>query len=204
MQKFKQLVLAGLLMLLPVLSMAATSSPIDLLDKTAQQMLEALKANKASLQRNPHSVYSIVKRILLPHIDQETMARSVLGRDIWQSSTAAQHKRFIEEYTFLLVRTYSRALASYKDQQVRFLPIRDGYEGKKFVQVNSLIVQKDGPSIPVSYRLRLVGDTWEIYDISVDNVSMVQSYKAQFADKVAQSGFEGLINSLTELNRTKK
>ncbi len=204
MQKFRQLVLVSLLMLLPVLSMAAVSSPLDLLDKTAQQMLQALKANKASLQNNPDSVYDIVKRILLPQVDQETMARSVLGRDIWQSSSATEHKRFIEEYTFLLVRTYSRALSSYEDQQVRFLPIRDGYEGKKFIEVNSLIIQKDGPSIPVSYRLRLVGERWKIYDISVDNVSMVQSYKAQFAEKVAQSGFEGLINSLTELNRTKK
>lgn len=204
MQKFRQLVLVSLLVLLPVLAMAAVASPLDLLDKTAQQMLQALKANQASLQNNPDSVYDIVKRILLPQVDQETMARSVLGRDIWQSSSATEHKRFIEEYTFLLVRTYARALSSYEDQQVRFLPIREGYEGKKFIEVNSLIIQRDGPSIPVSYRLRLVGERWKIYDISVDNVSMVQSYKAQFAEKVAQSGFEGLINSLTELNRTKK
>lgn len=204
MQKFKRLILAGLLMLLPVFSMAAISSPLDLLEKTAQQMLEALKANKASLQNNPNSVYSIVKRILLPQVDQETMALSVLGRDVWQSSSAIEHKRFIEEYTFLLVRTYARALSSYEDQHIRFLPIRDGYQGKKFIQINSLIIQKDGSPISVSYRLRLVGENWKIYDISVDNVSMVQSYKAQFAEIVAQSGFDGLINSLTELNRTKK
>jgi len=204
MQKIKRFTLACLIMLLPMYCLAATPSPLNLLQTAAEQMIDAIKTNKASLQQDPDAVYSIVKRILLPNVDQETMARSVLGRDVWQTASANEHKRFIEQYTLLLVRTYSRALASYNDQQVRFLPIRGGYEGKKFVEVNSLIVQKDGPSIPVNYRLRLVNNNWKIYDISVDNVSMVQSYKAQFAEKIAQSGLEGLISNLTELNQTKK
>jgi phospholipid transport system substrate-binding protein len=204
MQKLTQLTLIFVLMLVPIFSLAAVTSPLELLDNTAQQMLEALKTNKASLQRNPDSVYSIVERILLPHVDQETMARSALDREVWESSSATQHNDFIKQYTFLLVRTYSRALASYNDQQVKFLPIRGGYEDKKFIEVNSQIIQKDGPSIPVNYRLRLVGDEWQIYDISVDSISMVQSYKAQFAEAITQGGLQGLIDSLTELNKTKK
>jgi phospholipid transport system substrate-binding protein len=204
MKKLNQVTLILFTLILPGLLFAATSSPVDMLRSTADRMIAELKANKASLQQDPNSVYSIVKRILLPHVDQETMARSVLGRDVWQNGSESQHKRFIDEYTFLLVRTYSRALASYNDQTIDFLPIREDLEDKKFIEVNSLIRQKDGPSIPVDYRLRLLGNEWKIYDITVDNVSMIQSYRAQFAEKVAQGGFEGLINSLTELNQTRK
>lgn len=204
MKKLYQVTLIIFSLLLPGLLFAATSSPVDMLRSTAEQMIAELKANKASLQQDPNSVYGIVKRVLLPHVDQETMARSVLGRDVWQNGSESQHKRFINEYTFLLVRTYSRALASYNDQTIDFLPIRGGFEGKNFIEINSLIQQKDGPSIPVDYRLRLLGNEWKIYDITVDNVSMIQSYRAQFAEKVAQGGFEGLINSLTELNQTRK
>lgn len=203
-KRIQYTLLALWLVLVPSLLFAATPSPIELLQSASEQMIAALKANKASLQQNPDSVYSIVKRILLPHIDNETMARSVLGRDVWKNASSAQRKQFVDEYTFLIVRTYSRALASYNDQQVRFLPMRDGYEGKRFVQVNSLIIQKDGPSIPVNYRLRLLGDVWKVYDISVENVSMVQSYRAQFADKINQSGLSGLLTSLVELNKNKQ
>jgi phospholipid transport system substrate-binding protein len=203
MLKLRSYCLILLLVLLPGLLLAA-SSPLTMLQNTANQMIEELKKNKASLQQDPLSVYSIVKRILLPHIDQETMARSVLDRETWQKASPQERKKFMDEYTFLLVRTYSRALASYNDQEIRFLPIRGGVEGQRLVQVNSLILQKNGPSIPIDYRVRLAGNEWKVYDISVDSVSMVQSYKVQFAEKLAENGITGLISSIQQLNKSQK
>jgi phospholipid transport system substrate-binding protein len=203
MLKLRSYCLILLLVLLPGLLLAA-SSPLTMLQNTANQMIEELKKNKASLQQDPLSVYSIVKRILLPHIDQETMARSVLDRETWQKASPQERKEFMDEYTFLLVRTYSRALASYNDQEIRFLPIRGGVEGQRLVQVNSLILQKNGPSIPIDYRVRLAGNEWKVYDISVDSVSMVQSYKVQFAEKLAENGITGLISSIQQLNKSQK
>jgi len=178
----------------------AGPSPLDTVQNTANQALAALKSNQASLKTNPKVVYSIINRILLPHVDITGMARSALGRDAWMKATATQRNQFTQEFTTLLVRTYSSALASYTDQQVKFLPPREDFSGQTRAQIDSLILQPNGPSIQVNYRLILEGQQWKVYDFSVDGVSLLESFRSQFASELSQGNLDALIQRLSQHN----
>jgi len=178
----------------------AVSSPLDMLKPTSDQMLSELSVNKTTLKSDPHKVFDIVHRILLPHVDMNTMARSVVGRAEWNSASTQEHQAFTTQFTELLIRTYAAALASYTNQSVEFFPVRGGYANQNQVQVQSQIVQPGGPPIPMSYRLLLEGNQWKVIDFSVDNVSIVQNFRAQFAADLTQGGLSHLTQKLTQHN----
>lgn len=176
----------------------AAPSPMQLMQQVTDQTLSALRANQASLHTNSKVVYGIIYRILLPHVDMQEMSKAVLGREVWTSSSANQKQKFIAQFKLLLIRTYSSALAAYKNETVKFMPLRDNSGSR--AQIDSLILQQGGPSIPVSYRLVLKGGQWKLYDLIVDGVSLVESYRSQFADGVARQGLDGVITQLTQKN----
>lgn len=178
----------------------AASSPMNIMEQVTAQTLSTLQQNQASLHSNPKVVYGIIYRILLPHVDMQEMSRVVLGREVWMSASSNEKQRFVGQFKLLLVRTYSTALAAYKNETVKFMPLRGYNSNNSRVQVDSMILQQGGPSIPVSYRLVLKGGQWKLYDLIVDGVSLVESYRAQFTDAIAQSGLESVINQLAQKN----
>lgn len=173
----------------------AAASPVDMLKTTTDQMLGALKHTQ---NRNSQALYSLVQRILLPHIDLDIMSEQVVG-GAWAKATPAQRAEFKQQFTLFVTRTYSTALASYSNEKVRFFPIRGGMNGNK-VQVNSSVDQANGQSLAVSYRLLLEQGQWKVYDFSVEGVSLVQNYRSQFAETLRTQGMAGLVNQLKSHN----
>ena len=110
----------------------ADESPLTMLQQTSDQMLSALKQNKASLKSNSSVIYGIVNRILLPHIDLESMSRSVVGRTYWQQATPAQREEFKKLFTHQVTQTYSAALSSYQNEEVKFSSDSCGVTGDEF------------------------------------------------------------------------
>jgi phospholipid transport system substrate-binding protein len=182
------------------LSAFAVTSPLAMLKPTSDQMLSELKSEQATLKSHPQKVFDIVNRILLPHVDMNTMARSVVQRSVWNNAGAQERQAFTQQFTALLIRTYASALASYTNQSIEFLPLRGGYEGQNQIQVQSQIVQPGGPPIPVNYILLLEGNQWKVIDFSVDNVSIVQNFRAQFGNDLNNSGLPALTQKLTQHN----
>lgn len=178
-------------------ALAQDPAPLAILKQTSAQMLSALKQNKASLKTDPKVIYHIVNTVLLPHIDLDTMSRSVVGRNAWVSATPAQREEFKELFTHQVTKTYSAALSSYRDEQVKFFPIRGGITGNR-IQIQSEIMRSNGQKIPVSYRLVDLNGNWKVYDFSVEGVSIVSSYRSQFASVLSEKGLPGL---LTEMHR---
>lgn len=176
----------------------AALSPMSLMDQVTQQTLTELKNNQATLQTNPKVVYGIIHHILLPHVDLQEMSRLVLGREVWAKASPMEKQKFMMQFRLLLVRTYASALAAYKNETVKFKPPRG--QGGSQVQVDSLILQEGGPSIPVSYRLVFKNGQWKLYDLIVEGVSLVESYRAQFADAISKNGLNGVINQLEQKN----
>ncbi|HSW92827.1 MAG TPA: ABC transporter substrate-binding protein [Gammaproteobacteria bacterium] len=179
---------------------AAGGGPVDMLQSVADQMIASLKANKTTLKQNPGLVYSLATRIIVPHADLDEMSKRVLPPQTWNSASASQRQAFKREFTTLLVRTYASALAEYKDQTVRFFPVRGGYAGRSTVRVDSQIIRSDGPSISVNYSVVSTGSGWRLYDMTVEGVSMLQSFRSQFSDQLARGDMASLINVLKQHN----
>lgn len=173
------------------------TSPVPMLESTAGQIIHTLSTQKANLKSNKAIINQAIRQYLLPHVDVAGMSRSVLGREAWTKASASERSQFAESFTNLVIRTYANPLAEFNDEKIKFMPIRGGVTGR-FVRVNSIIVRSSGPNIPLSYSLVNKGGEWKIYDMSVEGVSLLQSFKQQFAQSLQSSNMKTLIEQMNQ------
>jgi phospholipid transport system substrate-binding protein len=193
--------MAALLLAVSPLSQAATPAEAQALVKeTADKVLDRLAKDHDKLQRNPEQIYPLVEDLVLPHFDFERMSQWVLGAS-WRQASPDQRQRFTVEFRNLLVRTYAKALLEYTDQTVTYLPLQAGEEADRVV-VRTQIEQKGSAyPIPINYAMYQKAGSWKVYDITVDNVSLVSNYRTSFASEIRQGGLDQLIARLGTMNK---
>lgn len=177
--------------------MWAQTSPLPMLETSATQIIDTLKKNQSKLQANHQIVYQAIERYLLPNVDVAGMSRSVLGRQAWNKATAAEKKEFTQVFTQLIIRTYASPLASYSGETVKFLPL-PGPVDSHFTRVSSVISRSNGQRIPLSYNLVSKNGQWKIYDLSVEGVSLLQSFRSQFGQVLQNSTMKDLIAQMRQ------
>ena len=180
----------------------AQASPLPMLEGSANQIMATLKQNKGNLKNNTQVIYQAVEQYLLPNVDVNGMSRSVLGRKAWGEASAVDKQRFSKAFTQLVIRTYASPLAEYTDESIKFMPVRGSLESR-FIRVNSLIIRSNGKNIPLSYSLVSKDGNWKIYDLSVEGVSLLQSFRSQFAEALQNSTIKELITQMSQ-NKVKK
>lgn len=198
MKRLFALLLAGLL-LAPVAR--AAEAPDALIRRMSTEMIDRIK-DDADLQAGRLDKMSVlVDAVVMPHVDFQRMTALAVGRG-WSSASPDQQKRLMSEFRVLLLRTYSGALASAKDQTVRMKPLRANPADKEVVVRSEVLQPRGGEPIQLDYRLSRSDDSWKIFDVSVLGVWLVQTYRSQFAQEIGASGIDGLIRSLADKNRS--
>ena len=196
------LILGSTLLLSPL--QAEPTAPNMLLETASREMINAINANHEKIKTDPTIVNGLVEDILMPHIDFIAASQWVLGK-YWRSANKEQKLEFIRQFRTLLLRFYSTALSEYlttntvAEDMFVFLPLR-GDTATKQVTVNSEIHAPSGSIIPVKYSMHLTNKGWKVYDVSIEGVSMVTTYRTSFAAEIRQKGLDGLIASLTAQN----
>jgi phospholipid transport system substrate-binding protein len=193
-----RLLLASCLCLLSALGNAA-SDPVRFLQNTASYVFEQVETRRAELEQDSSKIYRLVEKRVVPHFDFYTMSRAALGRH-WRKATEKQRQRLVEEFQELLVRTYALALLNYSGQEIEYLPFR-GDPNAQRIMVNTRVQATGGPPVPINYRLLKKQDSWLIYDVIIDGISLVSNYRSSFGAEVTRSGIDGLITTLAERNR---
>lgn len=189
-------ILIGLMMLNS--SLATEIGPEALIKQTADQVLDEIKSNSAKYKDDPEQLYALVDEVVLPHFDFPAMTDLALGK--YKNKIDASQKPLItNEFRTLLVRTYGKALLEYNDQVIAFLPM-EGSEADGDVLVRSEIEQAGGFPIPLNYRLKQSEQGWKVYDITVDDISLVTNYRSSFARQIRKKGVDGLIELLRSRN----
>ncbi len=192
-----RLVLGSCLCLLSRISLAAPD-PIEFLRGTANYVFQQVSLRRTELEQDSTQIYSLVKARVVPHFDFYVMSRSALGRH-WRKATESQRKQLAREFQELLVRTYALAILNYSGQQIEYLPYRGDKNAQRIV-VNTR-VQTGGPPVPINYRLYQKQDSWKIYDVIIDGMSLVTNYRSSFNAEVGRGGIDGLIVTLAARNR---
>jgi len=187
------------MLLLVALPVQAVTGPEQLIRETSDKVLAEIKANADTYKSDPEGVYKLVNEVVLPHFDFSAMTDLALGQ-YKEKVNAEQRPTIIEEFRLLLVRTYSSALLEYTDQQLIYLPM-EGLEADGKVMVRTEVEQAGGFPIPINYTLRLGEDGWKVFDISVDDVSLVTNYRSSFARAIKKNGVDGLIKTLQDRNQ---
>lgn len=174
-------------------------APDALVRQISTEVIETVKADKDIQAGSLPKIIALVDAKVLPHVNFTRMTRIAVGRP-WSTASPDQHKRLIEEFRTLLVRTYSGALTQVKDQSVQLKPYRAAAEDNEVVVRTE--VKGRGEPIQLDYRLEKTAAGWKIYDVNVLGVWLADtSFKSQFAPIVSSSGIDGLITSLTDLNK---
>lgn len=198
--RWKSLIAVGIALLWTSIAFAATPSPVDQINAVTAEVLAQLNKNKVTIKNNPDVVYKIMDDYLAPHVDNEMMAKAVLGRAGWAKATPTQQKQFVTLFSQLMTYTYSAALAKYDNQEIKYFPVRGGYEGKTMVTINSQVIQPNGPPLNIVYSLILHGDQWQVYDITVEGISLLESYRQQFTAMLNNQGMQALLDNLSKHN----
>ncbi|MDH3343374.1 MAG: ABC transporter substrate-binding protein [Gammaproteobacteria bacterium] len=179
-------------------AMAEVESPLDMLKRTSDEVIQILKAKREEIKTDPNLVYQIVNEYIVPQLDDVTLAKLALGKN-WKKASNDQKIEFVDQFRSLLVRTYGKSLKEFSDQEIKFFPMNLA-AGETKVTVKSEVLQSGGPSIPMDYRLRLKDDAWKVYDIKIDGVSLVTSYRGTFAQEMRKGGMKGLLKMLHDKN----
>ena len=178
---------------------AADPPPLTLMKKVTGQTLAALQRNKGRLTNR--TIHNIVNRYVVPYFDMPSVARSVVGRTYWSQSSSGTRSQFIITFKGYVIDMYSSALSTYSNEKIIFKPMRSYSSSQTRVKLYSTIKRSGAPPVSLNYRLVRYGKTWRIYDFSVDGVSMVHSYRAQFADTLRRAGLAGLTKQLQARRR---
>lgn len=177
----------------------AQQKPEDLVRQVSTDVLEAAKADTSIQAGDLKKVSALVEAKVLPHVNFTRMTSKTIG-PAWNKATPEQKQTVQAEFRTLLLRTYAGALAQVKDQTVDVRPVKDASDDSN-VLVKSEIRGKGQP-IQLDYRLEKAGDTWKIWDVNVSGLWLVTTYQGQFKPIVSQSGVDGVIKLLQDLNKS--
>jgi phospholipid transport system substrate-binding protein len=179
---------------------ADVPDPDVLIKETVREVLEIVRADKELRSGNQKKLLELVDAKVLPHFNFERMTRLAVGK-AWRTATPEQKQVLVTEFRTLLVRTYTKAFTSYRDQTVEVKPIRIASDATEVTIKTAIIKPGAQQPILVDYDMEKKANGWKVYDLTVEGVSLVTSYRGTFADQVQQSGIDGLIKTLVEKNQ---
>ncbi|HCO43494.1 MAG TPA: toluene tolerance protein [Gammaproteobacteria bacterium] len=191
----------GLLLVGALAPASAQTGPVDVVRGTAERVLEQLRTDPARYQ-DDKVLFGLVREVVFPHLDRERTAQWVLGAN-WRKATPAQRAQFVEEFSELLLRTYGTALRQYDSEVLNFLPVH-APEGANRVTVRTEIIRPNGPKVSVDYLLTNRSGEWKVYDVIIENVSLVVTYRSEYAAIIQRDGIDGLLKQLADRNRSLK
>jgi phospholipid transport system substrate-binding protein len=175
---------------------AAQLGPQELVAKVAQDTLKDLDANRSEYKKNPSKVRELVDRNLLPHFDTKYAAQLVLAKH-WRDATPAQRDRFVEAFYQTLLQNYGEALLEFTPDRLKILPFQ-GDPNANVATVRSEIRRDNGQRVPVNYTLRKTPSGWKAYDVQIEGVSYVKSFRTDFGSEIQQKGLEAVIARLEQ------
>jgi phospholipid transport system substrate-binding protein len=178
----------------------AQTAPDVLVLTLANDVLDAIRADKSLQGGDMARLNQLVDQKILPYVNFEKMTRLAVGRG-WRQASPEQRQVLTREFRTLLVRTYSGAVSNVSDHKVQLRPFRMSASDTDVV-VRTNAVPSRGDPIQLDYRLEKTDAGWKIYDVNVLGVWLVENYRNTFATEVNQGGIDGLIKSLVERNRS--
>lgn len=173
-------------------------TPDTLVKEVTEEVLNTLRTDAAIKAGDKKRAAELVETQVIPHFNFARMTQLAMGRE-WANASDEQKGQLITEFRTLLVRTYSNALTSYKNETVEFDPFRMTPE-QTDVTVKTKVVRAGGRPIPIDYALEKNGEGWKVYDVSVAGVSLVTNYRETFASEIRAGGVDGLVKSLRTKN----
>lgn len=170
------------------------TDPGQLIDTVAQAMLQELDAHRAEYRQEPTRINALVDRVLLPHFDTDYSARLVLGKH-WNTSTPEQRQRFVDAFYHSLLNNYGTALLDFTADRLKVQPYR-GDAAATNATVRTQVRKNDGTLVAVNYSLHRTAKGWMAWDVVIEGISYVKSFRDDFGAEIDAKGVDALIARL--------
>jgi phospholipid transport system substrate-binding protein len=171
-----------------------TSGPSQLIESSANILLSGIDKRRAEFRKDPTGLYQLVEQTLLPHFDTPYAAQLVLGTH-WRTASAEQRKRFVDAFYQSLLYTYGDAMVDFTGDRMKVFPSKVGADVSK-ATVRTEIKRSNGTKVAVNYSLRKVGGAWKAWDVVIDGISYVKSYREDYGAEVQAKGLDAVIARL--------
>ncbi len=180
----------------PAAPAAAPSAlgPQELVENSAKRMLVELDANRPMYAKDPAKLDALVGNVLLPNFDTEYAARLVLGQT-WRTATPEQRKRFVDAFYHSLLHNYGAALVNFTADRFVILPYK-GDPGDVTATVRTEVKRSSGEKVPVNFSLRKTDGVWKAWDVVIEGISYVKSFRTDFGSEIQQKGLDEVIDRL--------
>ena len=177
----------------------AAPGPDEVVRNVTDEVMQAVQKSEALKAGDRAAVMALLEQKVLPHVDFREATRLALGRD-WRLATPAQRDQLVDQFRALLLRIYTNSIGHYHGQtmEVQRTKVPAGADD---VTVSNRYLSPGRPPVTVDYAMHLTPQGWKIYDVVVDGVSLVLTYRSEFAQVVRQSGIDGLLARLAEKNQ---
>jgi len=172
----------------------ANQSPSDIVAAAANSMLKDLDTDRAGYKKDPSKVGELVNKYLLPHFDTEYAARLVLGR-FWRTATPDQRKRFVDAFYHSLLNNYGTALTDFTADRLKIFPAKTDPSSDR-ATVRTEVKRDNGDRIAVNYSMHKTPEGWKAYDVAIDGISYVNSYREDFGPQIEKEGLDAIIARL--------
>jgi phospholipid transport system substrate-binding protein len=174
-------------------AIATTVPPDQLVSQTVHDVQQIIRDDPELASGNGQKTMELVERVILPHFDFQHMTMLAVGRD-WSHASPEQQQALVDAFRALLVRTYSGALALYKDYKVDVLPMKA--QNSDDASVRTKVSNAGAPPVQMEYRMHRTKEGWKVDDVAVEGVSLVTTYRASFKQEIERVGFDGLIKMI--------
>ena len=171
-----------------------TQDPTQLIQDVASGILKELDANRAAYRDNPKMVRALADKYLLPYFDTQYSAQLVLGR-YWRTATEDQRTRFVAAFKDSMLQNYGNALVNFTANKLKVQPGRVD-PGSDLATVSTTINRDDGTTVPVIYVLHKTPEGWKAWDVKIEGISYVKSFRDDFAAQIGQNGLDSVITRL--------
>lgn len=199
------LIAAGCLLQAATPAAAATTAaqdseqPSQVVEAAANGMLKALDADRQAYQHNPAKVQALVDKYILPHVDTGFSAQLVLGK-YWRTATPQQRQRFIDAFYHSMLNNYGAAIVQFTSNMLKVYPTHVS-PGTQNATVRTEMMRSSGAPVSVNYYMHMTPQGWKAWDVVIDGVSYVMSYRQDFGSQIAQQGgganaIDAVINRL--------
>ena len=180
-----------------MLSSAFADVPDELIRKLASDMTAAVRADPELQNPSSTKTSDLVQRLVAPRFDFEKIAQQAMGKN-WAKASGDEKHQIVQQFSRLLIRTYSKAIANLKDLNVEVKSTKVNTAGSD-VTVRTQMIGRPQP-VSIDYSLSNGSGSWRVYDVEVEGVSLIAAYRDEFNGLVSASGVTGLIAALQQKN----
>ena len=179
---------------------AQALGPEELVKQVTADVLGTIRSDKQLQAGDRKKALALAEQKILPYVDFREAALLATGK-AWGTATSAQQTQIVNEFRALLVRIYSNAVGIYHGQTLKVLPLNLAPGASEATVRNRYISGEGGrPPVAVNYSMKKDAEGWKIYDITVEGVSLVLTYRGEFEQITRVSGVDGLIKALQQKN----